>query len=142
MSKRESTFYLVDLFLAIYKIKKYTRAFSSAEALMYDELHWDAVMRELQIVGETISALQKQKILDDQYRKIVDFRNVITHAYFGIDKSVVWDVVINKLPKLENDMRLLCKEQSIDLSEALEDLIEEEKENNHLENVQYLLTLQ
>jgi len=99
MSKRESTFYLVDLFLAIYKIKKYTRAFSSAEALMYDELHWDAVMRELQIVGETISALQKQKILDDQYRKIVDFRNVITHAYFGIDKSVVWDVVINKLPK-------------------------------------------
>lgn len=96
MPKREPAFYLADVFLAIYKIEKYTAGFNDADALFHDELHWDAVMRELQIVGEAISALLKVEIIDEEFRKIVDFRNLITHGYFGIDHIVVWKVVKEK----------------------------------------------
>ena len=61
MPEREAAFYIADLFLAIHKIERYTATFSSTEALLHDELHWDATMRELQIVGETINALVKVK---------------------------------------------------------------------------------
>ena len=29
------------------------------------------------------------------------FRDILIHAYFGIDVEVVWDIVKNKVPKLK-----------------------------------------
>lgn len=141
MSNRDATFYIVDTLLAIHKVKRYVREFENVDALVHSELHWDATMRELQITGEAINALMKLGLLDSSYRKIVDFRNIITHAYFGIDRVVVWDIIQEKLPHLQTMLLELSLEHAFDLSEAIEDLIKEEQGNAHQDNVQYLMTL-
>ncbi|NJL58020.1 DUF86 domain-containing protein [bacterium] len=33
------------------------------------------------------------------------------HNYFGVDYDIVWDVVINKLPDLDAEIRLILKQE-------------------------------
>ncbi len=91
---RDIDFYIVDIFIANNKINRYTKNFENAEELFWSELEWDATIRELEIVGEATNKLIKYGFLsNDEYRKIVDFRNIIAHGYFGINKEEVWEVV-------------------------------------------------
>jgi len=121
MYKREIEFFLVDIFIAIEKIKRYTKKFDSADAFLESELEWDATIRELSIVGEATNTLLKNSLLDREYRNIVDFRNHITHAYFGIDENIVWEVVSFEIPKFEKELENLVKINNIDITEAIED---------------------
>jgi uncharacterized protein with HEPN domain len=97
MSKRDFGFYFVDIFIAISKIKRYSNRFENYDDLLYDEVYWDAVMREFQIIGEATNILLKENIIYDEYRDIVDFRNIIVHHYFGINAELIWDIIKNHL---------------------------------------------
>jgi uncharacterized protein with HEPN domain len=94
MSKRKIEFYILDILIAIDKIKRYTKKISNGTELLNDELSWDATIRELEIIGEATKILLNESFLEDKkYRRIVDFRNQINHGYFGIDEDIVWDVM-------------------------------------------------
>lgn len=63
-----------------------------------------ATIRELEIVGEAasrISALTKEAYPDVPWRLMKDFRNVLSHEYFGVNEEIVWDIVQQKLPSLK-----------------------------------------
>ena len=120
MSHRDITFYVVDIFIAIDKVKRYTEKFENGSELLYDEVYWDATIRELEIIGEATKYLLKDELIDTKYRRIVDFRNQILHGYFGIDENIVWDVVKNKLSEYEVDLKHMLLEEDMDLSLAVE----------------------
>ena len=80
-------FYVVDIFIAADKIKRYTVDFDNAEHFLHSELEWDAVIRELEIIGEATKHLLKENFIDQQYQSIVDFRNHIVHGYFALMKT-------------------------------------------------------
>lgn len=86
---RESELFLFDIYVAIMKIKKVAGEFKNVEDLAHDFRSWDSVIREFEIIGEAINHLLKRNIVDIQYRRIVDFRNQITHGYFGIEPAIV-----------------------------------------------------
>ena len=90
--KRDISLYLVDIFVAIKKIENYTKIFKNASEFRYDSLHWDATIRELEIIGESIknilNNLSNTLKTPNYFRKIVNFRNIITHEYFGIDEVI------------------------------------------------------
>ena len=44
MSKREVSLYIVDIFIAIDKIKRYTNKFNNSDDFFYSELEWDATI--------------------------------------------------------------------------------------------------
>lgn len=132
MSKRDCTLYIIDVFIAYNKIKRYIKDISSAEELLHSELQWDAVIRELQIIGESIKQLQLLKLIDARYRKIVDFRNQIVHGYFGIDEEIVWNVINEKIDILYNDLYKCIKDQNIDVTDAINAAIEENSFNSEL----------
>ncbi len=137
MSHRDITFYVVDIFIAIDKVKRYTEKFEDGSQLLYDEVHWDATIRELEIIGEATKYLLKDELIDTKYRRIVDFRNQILHGYFGIDENIVWDVVKNKLSEYEVDLRNMLLEENIDLSLAVEYAKDEyHHQNNILKTLQ------
>jgi len=84
MSKRDVTLYIVDIFIAIDKIERYTKSFASGSSLLSSELHWDATIRELEIIGEATKYLLEDELLEKKYRRIVDFRNQIIQYCFEV----------------------------------------------------------
>ena len=122
-SERSLELFLVDILIAIQKVKNYTKNFSSANDLQYDELHWDATIRELEIIGEALNNLLKDvtftSISPSYFRKIVNFRNAIAHGYFGIVEEEVWDIITEKLDILEKDLLNVIK-NNFNISEAIE----------------------
>ncbi len=119
MSDRDITLYVVDVFIAIDKVHRYTSTFHSANELLHSEINWDATIRELEIIGEATKYLLEYGIVEPQYRRIVDFRNQISHGYFGIDEEIVWDVVQNKLDRYKSDLNEIVRVDNIDLLEAI-----------------------
>lgn len=70
-----------------------------------------ATERRFEIIGEAVSRLLKAdaavaaRITD--YRKIIDFRNAITHGYDVIDDQLIWDAVTAKLPILKQQVEAI-----------------------------------
>lgn len=132
MSERSVTLYIIDILIAIDKINRYTKSINNAADLLHSEIKWDAVLRELQIIGNAVDKVLKYNLLPKSFRRIVDFRNQIVHGYFGIDKEIVWEVVTEKLSSFKNALFNSVKTNNIDLTEAIESAV---KENSFNKNV-------
>jgi uncharacterized protein with HEPN domain len=76
-----------------------------------------AVERAFTIIGEALGQLARTDASlasrITEFRSIVGFRNVLTHAYAQIDDRVVWGIVQSKLPVLVREVADLMKEQDI-----------------------------
>jgi len=100
---RDYKLYLDDILEAIRRIEEYT-ANMSFESFAENRLVIDAVIRNLEIIGESCRALSEEiraKYPEVEWRKIVGLRNILIHQYFGVDLELVWDIVKNKLPELK-----------------------------------------
>ena len=74
----------------------------------------DAVIRNFEIIGEAIRNLPaelKEKYPKTDWKKIAGFRDVLTHAYFGIKPTILWDNATNKLPLLKKEIRQILKSE-------------------------------
>ena len=120
--------FIVDIFVAIEKTKEYIKGFDDKEEFRQDSLHWDATIRQLEIIGEALNKLLENesfsKLSPKYFRKIVNFRNVIAHGYFGIDIDEVWNVLTQKLDMLNDDLKEIVQ-NNIDLSTAIKSEINE-----------------
>lgn len=132
MSKRESELYLLDILIAYEKILRYTKGFSSGDDLLHSEMEWDATIRELEIIGEATKNLIQENIIGQENRRIVNFRNQISHGYFGIDADIVLDIIEKKLP----DFTQMLKKLNINLQNAI---WLSKKEHHHNQNTIKLL---
>jgi uncharacterized protein with HEPN domain len=101
-TNREISLFLFDVYIAILKIEKVASKFNNVNELLYDFTKWDSVIREFEIIGEASKYLIKDNILDKSYQVIVDFRNQITHEYFGIDQDIVWMIIQKDLKDIKN----------------------------------------
>lgn len=61
----------------------------------------DAVLRNLEILGEAskrVSDDLRNRASDVPWRQMAGLRDKLIHDYFGVDLSLVWDVVTSELP--------------------------------------------
>lgn len=121
--------FIVDIFVAARKVEEYTRIFHDASSLRHDSLHWDATIRQLEVIGEALNNLlddeKFQGLAPGYFRKVVNFRNAIAHGYFGIDEEEVWNVVDQHLETLQTDLTKIVTTGKIDLRQAIAGEIEE-----------------
>lgn len=85
----------------------------SYEAFKDDELVQDATIRNLEILGEAAKKIPDEiKIAysDVEWKKVAGLRDILIHDYFGIDTVIIWDVIQNKLPSLQELLRKITKD--------------------------------
>lgn len=72
-----------------------------------------AVERELEIIGEAVNNLLKlnPNINISFARQMVDLRNKVIHAYDNVNDMVIWGIIINHLPTLEQEVKNLLSIQ-------------------------------
>jgi len=73
------------------------------DTFLDDETLKRAVVRSLEIVGEAtkkIPADFKVKWSSIQWKSMAGMRDRLIHDYIGVNYSIVWDVLINKIPEL------------------------------------------
>lgn len=103
--------YLEHVLDAIERVESYTR--TGKEAFIEDLMLQDAVVRNLEMIGEAVknlSADTKAKQPEIPWREIAGMRDKMIHEYFGVDLSVVWDAVQNDLPRLRDSVRAILEE--------------------------------
>lgn len=108
---RDFRLYLDDILDAISQIRLYLRGMNQEE-FAGDRKTQDAVVRNLEIIGEAAGKLPEEAIkrtTQIEWKKIKALRNILIHEYFGINLCVVWDVVQNKLNPLETACRELLE---------------------------------
>jgi uncharacterized protein with HEPN domain len=109
---RDSRVYLEDILEATRKITAYTSSLSKA-AFLEDEKTIDAVVRNLEVIGEAVKKLPEDLRAQHsavEWKKIAGLRDILIHEYFGLDAEIVWDIVRNKVPALDREVRTMLHE--------------------------------
>lgn len=109
---RDSKVYLEDILEATRKITTYTGGLSRA-AFLADDKTIDAVVRNLEVIGEAVKQLPDDLRAQHsavEWKKIAGLRDMLIHEYFGLDAEIVWDIVQNKVPALDREVRVMLHE--------------------------------
>jgi uncharacterized protein with HEPN domain len=109
---RRDTLYLTD----IIESADHIAAFISGvefEGFEKSEMMRSAVVQKLSIIGEAaarVSGTLRSRDTQVPWPQIVAFRNILIHAYFGIDWDEVWRVAKNRCPVLREQVARLLVE--------------------------------
>lgn len=72
-----------------------------------------ACIKQMEIIGEAcnhITENTKDNFRSIEWAQITGMRNVFIHEYFGIDSSLVWEIINNDLPELKvKTMEIISK---------------------------------
>ena len=105
--------YLFHIHEAIEKIEGYI-ATVGFDVFSNNNMMIDAVVRELEIIGEAARSLSdsfQDKHFEIPWYKIKAMRNVLIHEYFGVNLKVVWDTCKNDIPALKTYIEKVHNDQ-------------------------------
>ena len=93
---------VADILDAIAAIQQHT-AGMDYHAFAADRKTVDAVLRNITVIGEAARCVPPD-IADAAphipWKDMREMRNVVVHAYFGVNKQILWDTVVMDLPPL------------------------------------------
>lgn len=102
MPRREWRLRVEDILDAIARIERYIEGLSF-EQFQADQKTVDAVVRNLEIIGEAVrhlAASHEDLPGDIPWRDVAGMRDILVHEYFGVDVSILWRTVTDDLPAL------------------------------------------
>ena len=111
MSKRGDREFLYDIAEACRRIEKYVKGLRYEDFIDNNEKQ-DAVIRNLEIIGEAVKRLSqklKEKYKTIKWKRIAGMRDRLIHDYFGIDINVVWLTVTKEVPMLKQKIEEILK---------------------------------
>lgn len=70
------------------------------------------VERALAIIGEAANRARKEDVglAITNVRNIIEMRNFLVHAYDDVDTLMVWNVIVNHLPLLKEEVEALLQQ--------------------------------
>ncbi len=101
MSRDWRLFYL-DLIDFCRQILAYTRGLDRG-GFEANRLVFDATLRNLELIGEAAKHIPdpiRDQLPDIPWQDIVGARNIFAHAYFGVDRDLVWHTVSVEIPAM------------------------------------------
>lgn len=109
---KDNIVYIRHISEATEKIQSYTKDISF-EDFSSNDMVFDAVVRELEIIGEAatkVSSDLKDQYPDMPWRQMQDIRNFLIHHYFSVSKKIVWETCQNDIPKLKKSIQKIIKD--------------------------------
>ena len=113
MSERDPRLYCDDILDSANAILEFVEGHSFGE-FCSDRKTYSAVIREFEIIGEAVAKLPesyRKRSPDVEWQDIKDFRNLLTHEYFGVDLEIVWNVIEDDLPVLMRAVKRMLKDE-------------------------------
>ncbi|WP_016953654.1 DUF86 domain-containing protein [Anabaena sp. PCC 7108] len=110
---RSLRLYFEDILNSCHKVLRYTEGISY-DQFFEDELRFDAVLRNLQIIGEAIKQVPteiRNRYPTVEWRKIAGLRDILAHAYFSLENETIWDIVQNKVPLLQEQIEVIFQQE-------------------------------
>lgn len=102
MSERAWNFYLDDMLRFAEKVRAYSAGIDQ-ETFERDELKYDAILRNLELIGEAATHLPgdvREQHGAIPWRQVIATRNRLIHGYLGIDNDTLWSIVSDDIEPL------------------------------------------
>jgi uncharacterized protein with HEPN domain len=83
-------------------------------AFLQDETLKRAYVRSIEVIGEAVKQIPdtfRQKYPAIEWRAMAGMRDRLIHGYFGVDYDIVWDVITNKIPALDTDIKQIIAQE-------------------------------
>lgn len=96
---------------AILEIEDYLKDTDLSDFMQNSMMRF-ACIKQMEIIGEAgnhVSDDTKARFSSIEWAQIVGMRNVFVHEYFGVDSSLVWEIIKNDLPDLKGKIVLVLK---------------------------------
>lgn len=104
---RDTGMYLQDMLVCCHRILNFTAGLDQELFLQTEETYW-ATVKSIEIIGEAAKYVPgeiRALLPGIDWPRIVGTRNALTHGYFGINNDILWDIVENKIPELERELK-------------------------------------
>lgn len=121
--KKDPRVYLAHILECAEKIESYTK--ERQKKFLKDTMIQDAVIRNFEIMGEAakrVPEAYRRRHPSIPWRLMAGFRDVLIHAYEGIDLRRVWRIVRHDLPVVKKEIQKILPS----LEELEKDLTERE----------------
>jgi len=104
--KRDVGLFIEDILNSIKNIEEFSKRLNK-EKFSKDNLRQSAIIRQLEIIGEAVKNIPDS--LRETYPKIAwkdiaGFRDILSHAYFGVNLDRVWKIIEVDLPILKQEI--------------------------------------
>jgi uncharacterized protein with HEPN domain len=106
---KKSELFITHIVEVIEKIEKFTDGYTFEEFSTDDKTH-EAVIRQLEIIGEAIIHLENrfgEFYPEIPWKDIRGMRNHLIHEYWDINLEDVWQTVIEDIPELKKQITTL-----------------------------------
>jgi uncharacterized protein with HEPN domain len=103
---RPDRLYLLDIIEAADRVAVHLGE-RDREGFLADVTRQAAVLHEPTIIGEAAGRLSeqlRQAHAGVSWAKIVAFRNLVVHEYFGLDWEIVWNTATELVPELRRQV--------------------------------------
>ena len=100
--KKDPRVYLAHILECAEKIERYTKG--GERKFLKDTMTQDAVIRNFEIIGEAakrVPETYRKRHLQIPWRLMAGFRDVLIHAYEGVDLKRVWRIAREDLPRVK-----------------------------------------
>lgn len=107
--KRDLNLFIEDIKNSIKNIGEFSKGLT-LDKFSKNNLRQSAIIRQLEIMGEAVKNIPdsfKERYPNIPWRKIAGFRDILSHAYFGVNIERVWNIIEIDLPKLKEEINKL-----------------------------------
>ena len=104
--KRDIGLFIEDILNSITNIEEFSKNLDK-DKFSKNNLRQSAIIRQLEIIGEAVKNIPnsfREKYPKIAWKDIAGLRDILSHAYFGVNLDRVWKIIESDLPKLKEEI--------------------------------------